>query len=124
MMNKVIIVCTGGRDYNNANAVSRVLSNAKKIYGDQLTVFVGDAPGLDKMVFDYCGENDIYTAQFFANWKQHKNAAGPIRNIGMVNSALNESDKVIGISFPGGNGTKHCTEYMLSKGIKVHIVKE
>lgn len=123
-MNEVILVATGGRDYTNANTVARVLGNAKKIYGTKLTVYVGCAKGADRLVFDWCGENDIYTVQFFANWKVLGPAAGHIRNKGMVDAALKEGTKVFGVAFPGGNGTKHYSEYMESKGIKVHKVKE
>lgn len=120
----MILICTGGRYYKETEKVERVLTNALKIYGDWLQVFVGDASGADYLVREWCKEHNVKCTVFKAQWNKHGNPAGPIRNKTMVDAALHIADKVAGVVFPGNNGTAHCRDYMKSQGIKVHEVNE
>lgn len=122
----MILICTGGRDYEDWQKVYRVLHNALKIHGDWLQVFVGDARGADQIVRKGCEELGIKTTVFNAQWDKHGNPAGPIRNQVMVDAAIHiaPKGKVAGVAFPGGTGTAHCRDYMKKHNIKVHEVKD
>lgn len=120
----MILICTGGRDYDGHKMVDRVLTNTLKIYGDWFEVFVGDATGADELVRKWCKDYNVKCTVFKAQWDKHGNPAGPIRNQIMIDAALHIADKVAGVAFPGGNGTAHCRDYMKSQNIKVHVVNE
>lgn len=121
----MILICTGGRKYQDNEKVNRALSNALKIYGDWLQIFVGDAKGADELVREWCKTNQVKYTVFNAQWDKHGNPAGPIRNEVMVNAAIHiaPKGKVAGIAFPGNRGTGHCRDFMKKQGIKVHEVK-
>ena len=117
----MIVICTGGCDFEDKNFVSLELSKCLVKYGDWFQVFVGDSQGVDKFVREWCEEYEVKYTVFNAQWNMHGKPAGPIRNQTMVDAAIHiaPTGKIIGLAFPGGRGTKHCHDYMKKRGIKV-----
>src|SRR5277367_3464711 len=107
------IVCTGGRDYKNAEHIDGVLNG----FVDVTEVYVGDCPtGVDLLVRGWCQMNDVLFRMFEADWNKHRRAAGPIRNREMLQAA--GTDALV-IAFPGGRGTADCTRQAKMLGMIV-----
>ncbi len=112
------ILFTGGRNFQNAKAVKKLLDHLSK--DKNFEVVVGDATGFDQIVREWCDENlldenNIVTCEvFYADWDKYGNAAGPIRNQAMVDFEPN-----LCIAGPGGVGTRDCVDKCHAAGIPV-----
>lgn len=91
-----------------------------------LKIITGGARGVDTHALDWAMVNRIKYMVYHADWKKHKNAAGPIRNQLMLDSEVPKdeyghfivSDFLV-IAFPGGKGTKDMTNRAKKIGIEV-----
>ena len=90
-----VLVC-GGRDFYNFKLVETILNNL------WITSLIhGAAKGADAMCGIYAKNKGIPCREFPADWKNHKLAAGCIRNQQM----LDEGKPELVVAFPGGRGT-------------------
>lgn len=107
------IIVTGGRDYKDREKVFKVLN-----YLNPDFVRVGDCPtGVDAFVeewLDDSGRFPMYRC-YVAKWDAHGKAAGPLRNIEMIQDNL---DSIV-IAFPGGKGTLNCMTEAKKRGLIV-----
>lgn len=96
----MIIVVTGGREYNDQSEMERVLNEFHKHWPIDIIIH-GNARGLDKMAGKWAESLGIQTAICPALWDFYpKHIAGPKRNKMM---RLLAPDCCI--AFPGGTGT-------------------
>jgi len=109
---------TGGRKYQDAGVVAEMLSFASSMK-EHVTIVVGCANGLDRLVRDWCKKNDVMFEEFVADWTNLGKAAGPMRNKAMLDSGME-----ILIAFPGGTGTAHMTGICRKAGVQVIEVSE
>ncbi len=79
---------------------------------------VGDATGADALAASWAEARGIPFKVYPADWQQHGNAAGPIRNKAMLETERPSSV----IAFPGSRGTRDCCRQAEKLGIKVHKV--
>lgn len=117
-MAELRVVFTGGRDYGRCDKTTPDKLKKKRSrefdyiwnYLDkfrqrnahyELRFAVGDAPGVDTVVRQWCKENGVRCKRFNANWKKFGNAAGPRRNRRMLDKF---KPKLVN-AFPGGKGT-------------------
>lgn len=108
---------TGGRDYSDAEAVSRNFKATARVQGwsvGSIIVINGAAPGLDTLVQQYCKSHGIACANVPANWDFYGNAAGPVRNAWML-----ILEPRILMAFPGGKGTADMTSRAIKAGVGV-----
>lgn len=112
-----VIVVTGGRNYSNRQFVWGVMDTLKFKYKN-IRIRVGDAYGVDAFVRGWAAHNNIPFEVYRADWKQFGKAAGPIRNRKMIAGAD------ILYAFPGGKGTKDCTNAAESAGLFVVEVSD
>jgi len=119
--NRIIrIGVTGGRDYTNTAKATHVLDRAYSVFKDRMYLVVGDARGLDFICRNWA-DATLKPEQwscFYANWDLYGKKAGILRNEEMAKSGLD-----LLISFPGGKGTKHMTEYCRELNIKILEIK-
>lgn len=78
------------------------------------TLISGGATGADTLGINWAKERGADYEVFPADWKKHGKAAGPIRNIQMIDSGID-----VLIAFRGGRGTAHMMESCEKRGIKV-----
>jgi len=109
---------TGGRNYHNARLVAEMLGFAR-VMQNEITIVVGCANGLDRLVRNWAIKHGITFEEFKADWKTHGKAAGPIRNQKMLDSGM-----IILIAFPGGTGTAHMTGICRKAGVQVIEVND
>jgi hypothetical protein len=104
------IILTGGRGYPDRKKVWSVLDLL-----DFNLLVQGGATGADMHGYDYCNFHSIECRTKKADWEKHGKAAGPIRNVEM----LEEFPNAIVVAFPGGRGTENSVKEALKRG---HIV--
>lgn len=104
------VLVFGGRDYHDAVCMEKVLRQ-KLIDGD--IVIHGGAIGADSLAGNVAGRILGYNVEVFpADWDQHGNRAGPIRNQEMLDSGVD-----FAIGFPGGRGTADMLSRLKKAGV-------
>lgn len=136
MTGQLRILMTGGRGYDDRDTAARAVAEAVGDYGSHLaewnpttermdidwsgvTVVVGDCPtGLDEIARQLCKAWGMRCEVHKANWERFGRAAGPRRNIGMV-----ERGAHVCLGFPRGEsrGTRGCMAMAERAGIPVRV---
>lgn len=124
------LLVTGGRRYDRADVVARVLERALVVHGDTLVVVHGacgadaDRPwdhhtptGADGLAHRWALWRGVRVEPHPARWGSSGRGAGPARNADMVRLGADAC-----VAFPGGNGTEDCKRRALGAGIRVGIV--
>lgn len=112
----MIVVVTGGRDYNKRETVFKTLDWVN-LSDTITTVRQGGANGADRLGLDWARVNGVRVETFKAMWDAHGLAAGPIRNRQMLEQHP-APDLVI--AFPGGKGTNNCVDTAHELGVSVY----
>lgn len=95
-----VLIC-GGRNYTDADAVTKHMDAINDELGGIDLVIHGGAEGADRLGGEWAARRSIPVCVFPANWKHQGKAAGPIRNAHMLR--YGQPDAVV--AFPGGAGT-------------------
>lgn len=112
------VLVTGGRDYDDLNAVCGALSELRDAHG-RLTVIQGGATGADYIARYWCSrQTSVHMINEPADWKTHGRAAGPIRNQRMIDE--HKPDLVL--AFEGGRGTSDMVQRAAAADIPVRHV--
>lgn len=124
------ILVTGGRDYgvvaHRPNEVEydlravTLLENALDAYledrtPDELLIIHGAARGADTLAGEWAKKRKITCVACPAQWKEHGNSAGLIRNKEM----LRVYKPHVVVAFPGGKGTAHMVSIAQAYGVRV-----
>lgn len=128
----MIVVVTGGRDYNDRGAVWYALTQLNNKY--PITELIeGEASGVDTLCREWAEQFNIPVRRCPAAWddltvpgaviKQGKHGAynavaGHQRNQSMLD---NEPRPTYGVVFPGGRGTADMHRRMLKAGLTVWV---
>lgn len=135
-------VCvTGGREFDDRDAVYRVLHFLKQMDGDELRLIHGGARGADTLADEVAVELGITKRIYNADWTgecqdrcrpDHRRpregggticpAAGNYRNEKMADILdrwRHQGHSVQVLAFPGGNGTAHMVAYCEQIGVPV-----
>lgn len=122
----MITVVTGYRFWQNPRTVwnrMQRLQDECALRREGLEVGVGDcSTGVDAFIRDWAVTAPVLLRIFYADWDTHDRAAGPLRNIDMINTMRPE--KVIAFLHPKSKGTKQCAGYADSLGIPVERIWE
>src|SRR5574338_374361 len=111
------IVVTGGRKYSDWVMINDVL---EMLAPDE--IYVGDATGADSMAYEWAKDREIPVKVFEARWSELGPKAGPIRNIEMLEAALNDEAyelQLMVVAFPGGKGTNSCAKAAIDRNMIV-----
>lgn len=120
------IIIAGTRTFKNLTLMKKKLDKLLSKM-NEITIITGGAPGADKMAqqwaFQYrkreAGINiGLPVINYYADWKKHKKAAGPIRNQEMVDNA----DGLIAFWDGISPGTKDVIRKAKKKGLKVTVI--
>ena len=117
---KLVILVCGDRKWKNRKRIGQQLIKRKKKIG---LLIEGGAKGADEIAWDYARLLGIPTATFEANWEQHGKAAGPIRNMAMLQYGKPDLVLAFHKKLVKSKGTKHCVEQARKLGIKVKVFK-
>lgn len=127
------LVVTGYRHWLTSDAVWRALEYQRFLVHSQdpwFSVAFGDClTGVDALAKTWCQAHmgdqtmpQVVFKEYVADWDRFGLAAGPRRNIAMVDEV--EPDLVLAFMHPRSKGTRQCAEYARSKGIMVHEIWE
>ena len=93
------------------------LSDARK----DLTIIHGGANGVDSAASDWClGVDSVEEIIYHPNWDKYGKAAGPMRNIQMLD--LETPNLVLAFWDGISKGTKQMIDYAESKGYGVNVI--
>lgn len=85
-------------------------------------VLVGDADGVDQVAQDWADKHGLSWEEFEADWAEHGNAAGAIRNRKMLKAAKAESRCSLVAVWDGSSpGTKNAFETAANLGISAYV---
>lgn len=135
MRGQHVVIVTGGRSYPEElrGVVDAALDRCHRMYWDFILFHGACQPrgsdemtGADRYADDWAQHHPgIDLRRRPADWDQHDNAAGPIRNEGMVREAvtLAPPERIHGLAFPepGSRGTWNCVRRMQDSGIYVDV---
>lgn len=118
---KFRIQITGARDYTNEKTVK----NALKEYIPEYCIVVhGNCSGADKLCGKIAKKKGFEVEEFPAEWSKYGRAAGPVRNIQMLNIIINYvfNPDVVLVFHPcleKSKGTKHCANEANKRGLNI-----
>jgi hypothetical protein len=116
----VRVLVTGGRDYNEPDRLSEVLTDIwrrRAAWGD-LVIIHGGARGADFLANTWASAHMLQVRRFGAMWDRYGKAAGAIRNQQM----LDEGKPDLVVAFPGGRGTADMVRRARANGVEVQEV--
>jgi len=113
-----VLVC-GGRNFADRAMVDRVLDAQHAAAPIELLI-EGGARGADRHAKAWALSHCVSVLTYEANWELHGKAAGPIRNLLM----LDEGKPSLVVAFPGGRGTANMVEQARKRGVPLLIVEE
>jgi hypothetical protein len=126
------ILVTGSRHWDDTDTICDALDNAVEtaiLQGREPVLVVGDCPtGADRIAYRWATAARVPTDVHIANWRDYGKAAGPRRNIAMVNSGADEALAFIGPCATVGcrrpephlsHGASGCADFAEAAGIPV-----
>ncbi len=115
----MIVLVTGGRDFDDRALVDRVLDELKPSL-----VVHGGARGADRLARFWARANGVRQRIHNAKWERFGRAAGPLRNQAMLDeqAACGEPIALV-VAFPGGKGTADMVRRARSAGIAVRMAE-
>ncbi|MCC2832102.1 DUF2493 domain-containing protein [[Clostridium] innocuum] len=122
MNNKEVrIIVAGGRDFNDYDLLSSVLT--EYMASCEAVIVSGTAKGADRLGERFASDSGFEIRRFPADWDKHGKSAGIIRNREMADYA----GEAIGVLFAFWDGKSRGTKHMIStakkRGLEVHIIK-
>lgn len=122
----VHLVITGSRDWTDTEFIWQALDDILMLNSID-KFYHGGARGADTIGRDWALSHNIRTYRFMAEWKKYGNSAGPMRNMKMLDSAIQSAEKyedelqVVAFRLGKSRGTTHMVEYSKSAGVDVII---
>ena len=113
----MVVLVTGGRDYDNAQVLFETLDGVHAARPISLLV-EGGARGADQLARQWARARGVASQTYRANWRRGP-SAGPERNQRM----LDESRPALVVAFPGGRGTADMCSRARSANVYIHVVK-
>lgn len=111
------VLVTGGRSYSDQHRLNSILDNL--LMCGLAAVAHGAAKGADTMASHWCqAHKGVQECVYRADWLNHGNAAGPIRNAEM----LKDFKPDIVVAFAGGAGTRNMINLALDAGVTVWVM--
>lgn len=120
-MKEFKLIVAGGRDFTDAEHMSRVLfAMADVDFADYaVSIVSGMARGADALGYQFAKTNHITCYEFPANWGTYGKHAGFMRNKTMAHF----SDGLLAFWDGKSRGTAHTINFMQSLSKVVHIVR-
>lgn len=111
-----VLVC-GSRHYKDGDYVCNVLG---QLQPQPTVIIAGGARGVDTWAEKYADGRCCGKEIYYADWKKHGKAAGPIRNAQMLREGRPEL--VIAFLAPDSRGTQNMITQATKAGISVKVV--
>lgn len=118
----LVLIFNGSRDWTDIERIDNMFLKLGLNKRNDVVLYHGDCRGADKLAESVAIKYGIKVVSFPADWKKHKNAAGPIRNKEMLTHAKENDKEVLLLAFPKGlsKGTRGCMK--LAREMKIKII--
>ena len=118
-MNEYKLIIAGGRDFDDAAMLSRVLyaMSDVELADKAVSIVSGMARGADALGYQFAHQHGVKVYEFNANWARHGKRAGFMRNEDMGRFA----DGLLAF-YSGSSGTRHMIHYMRSLNKPVTVI--
>jgi len=116
----MIVIVTGGRNYQERSVVYAALDRVLKKHPD-MELWSGSAKGADTLALEWALSREVNYRGFPAKWSAYGHRAGPERNKAMIAEAIavaGANADVVVVAFPGGRGTDHCVHEAQTNNIR------
>ena len=119
-MNEFKLIVAGGRDFNDADLLARVLIALADVeYADKaVSIVSGMARGADRLAYEFAKLHDITCYEFPADWGTYGKRAGFVRNAEMGNF----SHGLLAFHDGASKGTAQMIAYMQALGKPVTVI--
>ena len=114
-----LLVC-GDRNWNDYGLIKQHINQLLNVE----VIIEGDARGADKLAGEVATELKIELLKIPAKWGLYKRAAGPIRNIEMLNSGKPDFVLAFHDDIEKSKGTKHMISIALKASIPVYVITQ
>ena len=111
------VIIAGSRSVTDYGYVEDAMREAGKLGIVPTQILSGHAKGVDHLGERWADEHKIPCSTYPADWRLYGRAAGPIRNIQMVE----EADALVAIHDGKSKGTAHVVGYAMKQGLKVYV---
>jgi len=120
-MNEFKLIVAGGRDFNDASLLERVLIALAdtELADKSVSIVSGMARGADALAYMFAHQNGIKCYEFNANWTRYGKSAGHRRNAEMGKF----SDGLLAFWDGKSVGTKNMIDFMASSNKPVIVVR-
>ena len=118
---QMTILITGSRTWKDTWKIADRLKQFAETHEGTHKLIHGGAKGADEIAGRWARNNKWDVVVVPANWAVHGNAAGPIRNIQMLDM---HPDIVLAFWDGQSKGTKHCIEAARERNIPVDITSK
>lgn len=113
-----LLIC-GSREFTSYPLVLKTIREENL---NPSEVISGAAKGADSLGILYAEQNGIPIKLFPAEWEKFNRRAGVVRNFQMVDYIKQFPDSAVLAFWDGkSKGTKHCTDYAISQGVRTII---
>lgn len=115
----MIVLITGGREYNNLTELYSVLD---KLHSERSFKYLvhGNARGADKMAHRWATDRGVQPVSMEALWDYEGKTAGTKRNARMLLFAKPD----LCVAFSGGRGTAHMMRLAYNNGVELIDVED
>lgn len=110
-----VLVC-GSRDWNDFETIHRELERLSPE-----VVITGGCRGADAIAHTWAKRRGIDAPEFRANWKAYGRAAGPIRNVQMLEEGKPDLVLAFHDNLAASKGTRDMCDQALRRGVRVTI---
>ena len=119
-MKEYKLIIAGGRDFNDAALLERVLIALAdvELADKSVSIVSGLARGADALGYEFAQVNGIQCYPFSADWYTHGKSAGYVRNAEMAEF----SDGLLAFWDGQSKGTNHMINTMRSMNKPVHVI--
>lgn len=116
---EVVLLAFGGRDYDDRERLFAALDKSAAMFKPTVLRH-GAAPGADSLAGEWARSRGLTEQAMPADWDQHGQAAGPMRNSAML---TREPFPVAAVGFPGGRGTADMAAKCKAAGVRLWMLK-
>lgn len=122
-MDEFKLIVAGGRDFNDAELLSRTLYAMAdvELADKSVSIVSGMARGADLLAYEFAKTYGIQCYEFPANWKHPNGSYNPGAGFNRNQEMGRYADGLLAF-FSGSPGTTHMIKYMQSLGKPVTII--
>lgn len=90
------LLIAGSRSFDDVEMFERIVAENMPAGAAETVIVEGGAKGADTLARDYARENGIHFSEFKPKWSKYGKAAGPFRNVEMIEFVREHGEAELG----------------------------